>query len=103
MNKKRFSSVSDAGQIGTPYGHLIQDVDDVTLLRMANGLAPSSRQKRSTPKSGSAPSAPLLIDIVTPQPKAFFAYLQMPKKSPSKKVRSAKASGRIARNRKVGG
>lgn len=40
-----------------------------------------------------------LIDIVNPQPKAFFAYLQMPKKTTSTRA-TKKSSARIKRTRK---
>ena len=40
-----------------------------------------------------------LIDIVTPQPKAFYAYLRMPKTSPESSSKKA-ATGRVKRTRK---
>lgn len=69
------------------------DIDEVRYLKM---FAAEHRGAAAPQKRSSKPQEPLLIDIVTPQPKAFFAYLQMPPK-PSKKS----TPKRVRRHRKV--
>lgn len=69
------------------------DLDEVSYLRMYSGR---SVEKSEQPKQANKKQP--LIDIVTPQPKAFFAYLRMPKNTASAGTKSTK---RITRTRKA--
>ena len=67
----------------------VYDLDEVLFLETFDNSTPAVR------------SCQPLIDIVNPQPKAFFAYLRMPKPAdtkPKKKVASKRIS-RKARNK----
>lgn len=69
------------------------DIDEVRYIKMFANTSgtpakPVVRQRQE----------PILIDMVNPQPKAFFAYLQMPPKPAKTSPATAK---RVRRHRKV--
>ena len=69
------------------------DIDEVRYLKMFASGHCDAHPKQARPAQS---QEPLLIDMVTPQPKAFFAYLQMPHKTPKKSTIK-----RVRRHRKV--
>lgn len=73
----------------------IVDIDEVSYLSLYGGeKTPTAIPKR--PAQQRTNYRPL-VDVINPQPKAFFAYLRMPKEEPKK---SAKTTQRIKRTRK---
>ena len=78
------------------------DLDEVTYMRLYRQTelpfqvkaAPTTQPRQAQPTTPARP----LVDVVTPQPKAFFAYLRMPKPETSTK----RQSSRIKRTRRKG-
>lgn len=90
MNKKR--STFDPAFISSLK---IVDIDEVSYLALYGGEnnQVSAPQQPAHQHTSRRP----LIDVVTPQPKAFFAYLRMPE--PEQKT-PTKTTSRIKRTRK---
>lgn len=67
------------------------DIDEVSFIKLyqqGNVQQPTTRQRP-------------LVDIVNPQPKAFFAYLQMPTKAPASTSKK-KPTTRVKRKKNLG-
>lgn len=68
------------------------DIDEVSFLMRYT----ANDERTDTPEQVRTTKSQPLIDNVKPQPKAFFAYLQMPPKPQSPKA----AAGRLSRPRR---
>ncbi len=82
---------SDTTQADTGY---VRDLNEVLYLELYHEQ-PIRRPRRST---GGRP----LIDVVNPQPKAFFAYLRMPAQTAKSTAPKKKQSSKRVSRRKKG-
>lgn len=85
-----------------PTAQLPLDIDEVTYIRLYAPREHAAQtqktvQPTTAPVTHSSSEGRPLVDVVNPQPKAFYAYLRMPKED--KPARTKKSSTRIKRTR----